>query len=185
MVSNSSQQRSRSESAENNWHLRSFRTRITTKKNMMLGKLTNKPRFSQFKGQSHTCTHLEAISIGSTASRRICKQGRIGKVQSVFRRAFNILTPDNRLISVVQEDLGRGPINIVTKAPNSITMISIGIQTDNEVARVDDQLIVGNNILTVSTKNAKKWKPRNRFQDKLLTIEKIIDNLNVMKEIVS
>ena len=126
---------------------------------------------------------LEAIFIGSTAVSRSFNQERIGQVHSVFRRVFNVLTSNNQLISVVRGDVGKGPINIVTNLPQCISMTSIGIRRNYEVLKVDDLIIVGNNVLMISTKNAKQWKPRKEFRGNLLTIKKIIDNLTIVKEV--
>lgn len=126
---------------------------------------------------------LEAIFIGSTAASRSFNQERIGQVHSVFRRAFNVLISDNQLISVVRRDVGKGPINIVTNLPQYISMTSIGIRRNYEVLKVDDLIIVGNNVLIISTKNAKQWKLRKKFRGNLLTIKKIRDNLMIVKEI--
>jgi len=126
---------------------------------------------------------LKAIFIGSTAASRIFNQKRIGRVHSVFRRAFNVLTSENQLISVVRADVGKGPINIVTNLPQSVSMTSIGVKKNYEVLKVDDSITVGNNVLVISTKNAKQWKPRKKFRGNLLTIKKIRDNLKTVKEV--
>jgi len=126
---------------------------------------------------------LEATFIGSTAASRSFNQEKIGQVHSVFRRAFNVLTSDNQLISVVREDVGKGPINIVTNLPQCISMTSIGIKRNYEVLKVNDLITVGNNVLIISTKNAKQWKPRKKFGGNLLAIKKIEDNLTIVKEI--
>ena len=126
---------------------------------------------------------LEAIFIGSTAASRSSNQERIGQVHSVFRRAFNVLISDKQLISVVRGDVGKGPINIVTNLPQYISMTSIGVRKNYEVLKVDDLIVVGNNALIISTKNAKQWKPRKEFQGNLLTIKKMRDNLTIVKEV--
>jgi len=141
-----------------------------------------KPDFSSSTMITHPL-RLEAIFIGSIAANRSFNQERIGQVHSVFRRAFNVLISDNQLISIVRRDVGKGPINIVTNLPQYRSMTSIGIRRKYEVLKVDDLIIVGNNVLIISTKNAKQWRPRKEFRGNLLTIKKMRDNLMVMKEV--
>lgn len=154
-------------------------TEAQTRKVMMSGEET---AFSCSTVITHPL-RLEAIYIGSTAASRSFNRERIGQVHSVFRRAFNVLISDNQLISVVRRDVGKGPINIVTNLPQYISMTSIGIRRNYEVLKVDELIIVGNNSLIISTKNAKQWKPEKKFRGNLLTIKKIKDNLMIVKEV--
>jgi len=124
---------------------------------------------------------LVAISIGSIACKRL-NQERIGQVHSVFRRVFNVLTPENRLICVVRRDVQRGPINVVTNLPQWISMTSIGVRENYEVLKVGGSITVENDVLVISTRNAKEWKPQKEFQADLLTAEQIRDNLRLVKE---
>lgn len=126
--------------------------------------------------------HLEAISIGSTAASRILGHERIGIVHSVFRRVFNILIPSKRLISVVREDVGRGPINIVINLPQSMSMTSVGVEKNQRVMKVDDSIIVGNNRVIISTNNARRWEVPKNFREHVLKIEKIRENLATVKQ---
>lgn len=130
-----------------------------------------------------TCPiHLEATSIGPTAARNL-NQDRIGQVHSVFTRVVNVLTSGNRLISVVGADVGNGPINIVTNLPQSMSMTSIGIKKNDEVLNVDGSIVLGNNVLIISTKNTKEWKPQRIFRGNLLATKKIRENLMTMREV--
>ena len=138
--------------------------------------------FSQFTMGTNPL-RLEAVFIGSTATSRIFNHERIGQVHSVFRRVFNVLNSDNGLISVVRGDVGNGPINIVTNLPQYLSMTSIGVRRNFEVSKVDDLITVGDNVLVISTKNAKQWKPRKEFRGKLLPIKKIRDNRMIVKEV--
>jgi len=126
--------------------------------------------------------HVEATSVGPTAARSL-DQDRIGQVHSVFTRVVNVLTSGNRLISVVGADVGNGPINIVTNLPQSTSMASIGIRKNDEVLNVDGSIVLGKNVLIISTKNAKEWKPQRIFRGSLLAVKKIRDNLMTMKEV--
>src|SRR3972149_769800 len=83
---------------------------------------------------------LEAKFIGSTAAKRTFNQGRIGCVHSVFKRAFNILTSDDQLISVVRGDVGNGPISIVTNLPRYLNMRVIGIRTNHQVLNISGSI---------------------------------------------
>jgi len=126
--------------------------------------------------------HLEATSVGPTAAKSL-DQDRIGQVHSVFTRVVNVLTSGNRLISVVRADVGNGPINIVTNLPKSTSMASIGIRKNDEVLNVDGSIALGKNVLIISTKNAKEWKPQRIFRGNLLAIKKIRENLMTMREV--
>lgn len=125
---------------------------------------------------------LEATSVGPTAVRSL-KQGGIGKVHSIFTRVVNVLTSDNRLLSVVGRDVGNGPINIVINLPQSTSLTSIGIRKDDEVLNVKGTFVLGKNLLCISTKNAKEWRPQRVFGGKVLAIKRIRENLLTMKEV--
>jgi hypothetical protein len=127
---------------------------------------------------------FKAISIGSIAARRILKLKRFGRVHSVFRRVVNILTDNNQLISVVREDVGRGPINIVIRIPEDVNLPLTGVKKNCGVIKIDESIIIGNNALIISTKDAQKWPPQKLFRDSLQSIEKIRENLVVVKETV-
>lgn len=126
--------------------------------------------------------YLEATSLSSTAARSL-NQERIGQIHSVFTRVVNVLTSGNRLISVVGADVGNGPINVVTNMPQSMSMTSIGIGKNDEVLNVDGSILMGKNVLIISTKNVQQWKPQMLFQGKVLAIEKIKGNRKTMREV--
>jgi len=127
--------------------------------------------------------HLEANSIGLTAARRISNEGRIGQVHSVFKSVLNILIPDKHLVSVVREDVGNGPINIVTNLRPDVSITATGVRINQEISKIHDLIIIGDHVLTISTKHASVYKPQKKFQDKTLPVEKIRDNLMKVRNV--
>jgi len=137
------------------------------------------------KAPSTSAFYVRAVYIGSTAARCILNKTRIGSVHSVFRRVINIRVPGNRLISVVRADVGRGPINIGVSVPMSANFALMGVEQKNEVLRIDDSIIIGNNSLIISSKDADYSKPARECPDDLISIELIKQNLEMVKEVAS
>lgn len=119
--------------------------------------VTGRRHFHQITVPSCSRTQLCAISVGSVALKKIQLEGRLGRVHSIFRRAFNILTEDTRIITVVQEELGRGPTNIVLGSSSSPDMTRLGIRVNDTVLRTREIIEVGNRV-TISLTIAKEWK---------------------------
>ncbi|MGY5861721.1 MAG: DUF2877 domain-containing protein [Candidatus Thorarchaeota archaeon] len=132
---------------------------------------------------AHTC-QFEVISIGFTAAKHIAEHCKIGQVHSVFRRVVNVLVPDGRLISVVCKDIGNGPFNIVVNAPPYMSMKHIGVKRNHEVLRVDDSIVIGDNVLMISTKHAEWLRPLNGLRVNPLNIGNVMQNLRIIREVV-
>ncbi|MFB0551281.1 MAG: DUF2877 domain-containing protein [Nitrososphaeria archaeon] len=64
-------------------------------------------------------------------------------------------------------------------------MDSIGIKREHEVSKVDELIVLGKNVVVISTRNVKRWSPRKNFRHKLLTTEKMRSNLIVVKQVAS
>ena len=107
----------------------------------------------------------------------------MGTVQSIFRRALNILTPDNRLVSIVRSDVERGPFSIVTDLPVSVSLDSVGVEAGDEVIGARETIVVGDNALVISTRDARLYKPPRDFRDPLPTLKRIEGNLRILKAV--
>ncbi len=126
---------------------------------------------------------LDAHSIGVSAADRIQMQGKIGLIHSIFKRVINITVLENRLISMVGQEVGQGPLNILVNIPIDMNLTTIGIKKGDVVTRVGESLIVGENIIVISTKWVELWKPRKNFQGGLQPLTTIIANIEILKDV--
>jgi hypothetical protein len=132
----------------------------------------------------HTAKLLSwnARSIGLPANDRIHVQGKIGVVHSIFRRVINITALENRLITVVGQEVGQGPLNILVDIPGSLDLLTIGINKGDTVSQVDDTIVIGENVLVISTQSAELWRPNRNFQTNLQSIRHIITNIEYLSD---
>ncbi len=126
---------------------------------------------------------LDAHSIGVSAADRIQIQGKIGLIHSIFKRVINITVLENRLISMVGQEVGQGPLNILVNIPIGMNLTTIGIKKGDVVTRVGESLIVGENVIVISTKWVELWKPRRNFQGGLQPLTTIIANIEILKDV--
>ena len=127
--------------------------------------------------------YLNAQSIGFSADERIQIQGKIGVIHSIFPRVINITVLENRLISLVGQEIGQGPLNILVNIPNHINLSTIGIKEGDIVKRVGESIVIGENIIVISTQLTELWDPKRKFQDSLLPLKTIIANVEIMRDI--
>lgn len=106
---------------------------------------------------------VKAISIGSTAEKRISRNGTIGYVHSMFERSFFITTPDKELIFIVKKGLSNGPINIVVDLAPNQNILEMGLNAGNVVMRYNNSLLVGES-LEILLDEAEVWKPSKLMQ---------------------
>jgi hypothetical protein len=141
---------------------------------------------SLYYGSDHhgKSLYLNAQSIGLSADERIQKQGKIGLIHSIFQRVINITVLENRLISLVGQEIGQGPLNILVNIPNHINLSTIGIKEGDIVKRVGESIVIGENIIVISTQLIELWDPKRKFQDSLLPIKTIMANVEIMRNIV-
>ncbi len=131
------------------------------------------PRTSQFH-------RLSATSIGSTAATRIMGRRIIGRVHSVFSGAIDIIMPGGSMISVVREEVGRGPINIVTDFPAGRSMTELGVESNQAVLGVNEEILIGGDILLISMRDAKLYEPEKDFLPSLRSSSEIRANLAIV-----
>lgn len=133
-------------------------------------------------GKHAASLHLSAHSIGLSVTDRI-QLGKIGKIHSTFQRVINIVTLKNRLISLVGQEVGQGPFNILVNIPTYMDLINVGVNKGDVVTRVGKLIVIGKNAIVLSTEWAELWKPRRIFQSSLQPIRIIMMNLEILREI--
>jgi len=127
--------------------------------------------------------YLNAQSIGLSAYNRIQIQGKIGLIHSIFQRVTNIIMLEDRLISLVGQELGKGPLNILVNIPNHINLSTIGIKKGDIVTRVGESIVIGENVIVISTRWTKIWEPKRKFIASLQPLKVIMANIEIMRDI--
>lgn len=127
--------------------------------------------------------YLNAQSIGLSADDRIQIQGKIGVIHSIFQRVINITVLENRLISLVGQEVGQGPLNILVNIPNRINLSTIGIKRGDIVTRVGESIVIGENVIVISTQWTELWEPKRKFQDSLQPLKTIMANIEIIRDI--
>jgi len=140
---------------------------------------------SRYYGSGHhgKSLYLNAQSIGLSADERIQKQGTIGLIHSIFQRVINITVLENRLISLAGKEIGQGPLNILVNIPNHINLLTIGIKEGDVIKRVGESIVIGENIIVISTQWTEQWDPKRKYQGSLLPLKTIMANVEIMRDI--
>ncbi|MHA1840138.1 MAG: DUF2877 domain-containing protein [Candidatus Ranarchaeia archaeon] len=126
---------------------------------------------------------FEAISIGLMITEDISHNGTIGYVHAVFDNSFHVLTSYNNMLCIVNENLFPGPLNVVIQLPASTSVHKLKLKHGQRVDRIDDLLIVGNGVLTISLKRSKLWTAKHSLH-KMLSVKKIAANKAFLRQIV-
>ena len=124
--------------------------------------------------------HLNATSIGFAAANRIRGRRAIGRVHSIFSGAIDVTLRDGSMISIVREEVGSGPINIVTDLPRGRSMAELGDKKNAEVLRKDGEILIGGKAVLVSTQHARLYRTEKEFSTKLRSISEIRANVAVV-----
>lgn len=127
--------------------------------------------------------YFNAQSIGLSAQDRIQIQGKIGLIHSIFQRVINITVLENRLISLVGQEVGQGPLNILVNIPSHINLSTIGIKRGDIVTRIGESIVIGENAIVISTKMTELWESKINFQASLQPLKIIMANIEIMKNI--
>ena len=127
--------------------------------------------------------YLNAQSIGLSAYDRIQIQGKIGLIHSIFQRVINIAVLENRLISLVGQEVGQGSLNILVNIPNHINLSAIGIKKRDIVTRVGESIVIGENVIVILTQRTKLWEPKRKFLACLQPLKIIMANIEIMRDI--
>src|SRR5207247_7768613 len=109
--------------------------------------------------------HLNATSIGSAAANRIRgKRRAIGRVHSIFSGAIDVTLRGGSMISIVREEVGSGPINIVTDLPRRRSMTELGVKKNGEVLKTDGEILIGGQkAVVVSLQHARLYRTEKDF----------------------
>ncbi|OLS19344.1 MAG: hypothetical protein HeimC2_41800, partial [Candidatus Heimdallarchaeota archaeon LC_2] len=144
----------------------------------------NNSRSSYYLTDNHVdFLYLDAYSIGVSADLRVKKQGKIGIIHSIFQRVINITVSENRLISIVGQEVGQGPLNILLNIPIKLNLTTIGVKIGDIVTRIGGLIIIGENLIKISISDVKLWKPNIDYQDNLQPLESILSNIDVLKDV--
>ncbi|MCW4040446.1 MAG: DUF2877 domain-containing protein [Candidatus Bathyarchaeota archaeon] len=127
--------------------------------------------------------YMNAQSIGLSADDRIQIQGKIGMIHSIFQRVINITVLENRLISLVGQEVGQGPLNILVNIPNHIDLSAIGIKRGDNVERIGELIVIGENVIVISTQWTELWEPKRKFLANLQPLKIIMANIEVIRDI--
>ncbi len=141
------------------------------------------PYYRSNSGHHAKTLYLNAQSIGLSADNRIQIQGKIGLIHSIFQRVINITVLQNRLISLVGQEVGQGPLNILVNIPNHINLSTIGIKRGDIVARVGESIVIGENVIVISTQLTELWKPKRKFLASLQSLKTIMGNIEIMRDV--
>ncbi|MHA2377818.1 MAG: DUF2877 domain-containing protein [Candidatus Thorarchaeota archaeon] len=144
--------------------------------------MNDSPSYKHSEEDKNTRYHFSAFSLGSVAARRMTK-GVIGHVHSIFRRVINIEIPDEGLISLVGQEIGRGPLYISVEMPEQIDLTAIGVDRNHTALRADNLVRVSENLLAISLENARLWEPEKKFSN-ILDVPAIEANLAALQELV-
>ncbi|KKM60707.1 hypothetical protein LCGC14_1539160 [marine sediment metagenome] len=134
-------------------------------------------------GHQAKSLYLNAQSIGLSADDRIQIQGKIGLIHSIFQRVINITVLENQLISLVGQEVGQGPLNILVNIPKHINLLTIGIKRGDIVTRVGESIVIGENVIEISTQWTELWEPKRKFQTSLQPLKTIMANIEIMRDI--
>src|SRR2546422_5917175 len=124
--------------------------------------------------------HLNATSIGSAAANWIRGRGRIGRVLSIFSGAIDVTLRGDWMISIVREEVGSGPINIVTDLPRGRSMAELGVKKNAEVLRKDGEILIGGKAVLVSMRHSRLYRTEKDFPTKLRSVSEIRANVAVV-----
>lgn len=118
---------------------------------------------------------VNAVSLGSTASKRISKNGTVGYIHSIFEKTFFVITENNELIFIVKNGLSNGPINIMIDLEGRQNISFMHIKKNDIVMRQNNFLHIGQS-LKINLDRVEMWQPTNN-------IIKVDDITNIRKKI--
>jgi hypothetical protein len=122
---------------------------------------------------------IEASSVGRIAYSRVERQ-REGIIQGVYRTAISILF-DGELVSLVPEEVQRGPINITLNLPFGLhNLTSLGLKAGDKVSVHNFKMKLGEGNI-VSLGSASIYSPNQRFKNSILANNEIEENIEVMR----
>lgn len=122
---------------------------------------------------------LEATSIGSPL-RSLIADSR-GSIFSVHRKIIN-LDLFERLVTIADYKLGRGPFTINVKTPDDLSFNTLVTNNRTTVIFSSDFIKVGNSILIIGIKDANRYDAT--LQTESLDIKRFVKNLELFKHTI-
>jgi len=121
---------------------------------------------------------LTATWIGFAAANRIRGRGAIGRVHSIFSGAIDVVLRGGSMVSIVREEVGSGPTNIVTDLPRKMSMAELGVEKSDKVLRKSGEIrIGGKRAVLVSIQHARLYRTEKEFPTKPRSISEIRTNV--------
>jgi len=84
------------------------------------------------------------------------------------------------MVSIVREEVGSGPINIVTDLPRGRSMAELGVEKNAEVLMKDGEILIGGKAILVSLQHARLYRTEKDFPNKLRSFSEIRANVAVV-----
>lgn len=100
----------------------------------------------------------------------------VGRVHSIFSKAFNIKTEEDELISIVAAEKLNGPNRILIKLPGDNDFTTLEIKEGTRVVGTTQKISIDNGNFLISLREAKKWSSKVEIEEKTLS-SRVRDNL--------
>jgi len=116
-------------------------------------------------------TSINAVSIAPDArdwSTNSCQP----RILHVFDRACNLINERREVLSIVTQQIGNGPFNLVIDGP---VIFSKQLNVESQISLDTNRLRVGE--ITINTNNAKLWSPRPDWETLHAKKDSIIDQI--------
>ena len=98
-------------------------------------------------------------------------------MHSIFSGAIDVTLRGGLMVSIVREEVGSGPINIVTDLPRGRSMAELGVKKNAEVLRKDGEILIGGKAVLVSLEHASLYRTEKDFPTKPRSISEIRTNV--------
>ena len=125
---------------------------------------------------------INTVTIGTLAAQFLTRDGVIGKIDGVFDRTANILTPDNELLTLARIDVSNSPVTIILNLPIDVDITSLDIRNEAEVFKSGSSVYVRGSGVIINLKGTTLWRTERPIKTKL-TVKEIFSNLSVAKSV--
>lgn len=111
----------------------------------------------------------------------------IGKTESIFSRAVNILiggSSPNTLITILDKNMGNIVNGILVDLPHNTSFHDLGLKEGMDINKDDYLINIPDAKMLVSLKDASPWICSSKTLEYILPEEKIIENLQIVNNII-